>query len=338
MSCIDTLGLNTEHRQIRDLTQRVESLETYGNNALAIIAEGAVPGADGPPGPEGPPSTVPGPPGQGGNIVVGKPALAALTNMLPGVAYFVSDGAASGDFVWKTGDFSALVAIDPRKGVYVAPSSDTSGASGAWVRQYFRGVLSASWFGVLADGVIDEANNTATGTDDTVAIQATWDFAKAIKGAKILYSVGVHIIAGAFKTEGGVNAQLILPWAPTIDNQGLLHISGGCAPSLSGGTNKGTIFVSTRTDVPDNSQIWSIVGCKDPAGSSSRSWFSLYFDNMIFRVPQNSRISGLDLRYVHQYGAHRYRIDVIGGFGTNGPNGITLKARKAGISASPKRL
>lgn len=47
MSFIDDLGRGGTEGKIRDLTQRVDSLEAYGNNALAIIAAGAVPGSSG---------------------------------------------------------------------------------------------------------------------------------------------------------------------------------------------------------------------------------------------------------------------------------------------------
>lgn len=42
----------------------------------------------------------------------------------------------SGMFVWVSGDQSANVSADPSEGVWVAPGSATSGASGAWKRLY----------------------------------------------------------------------------------------------------------------------------------------------------------------------------------------------------------
>ena len=47
------------------------------------------------------------------------------------------DGA-EGTFVWYSSDLSAEVTADPLSGIYVAPTSDLTGASGAWGRQgYF---------------------------------------------------------------------------------------------------------------------------------------------------------------------------------------------------------
>ncbi len=47
----------------------------------------------------------------------------------------VTGGGRSGTFKWAQGDQSANVAADPSEGVYVAPTSDPSGAGGAWVRE-----------------------------------------------------------------------------------------------------------------------------------------------------------------------------------------------------------
>ena len=63
---------------------------------------------------------------------------------------------------------SARIADDPEQGIYVTPISDSTGANGAWVRQY-NGPLDAGWWGALGDW----DGLTQTGTDDTVALQAT---------------------------------------------------------------------------------------------------------------------------------------------------------------------
>lgn len=56
-----------------------------------------------------------------------------------------------GDFIFYAGDYSTLVAVDIYGGVYVPPSSDLTGASGVFVRQ-FQEVLNAKWFGMAGDG------------------------------------------------------------------------------------------------------------------------------------------------------------------------------------------
>jgi hypothetical protein len=61
-----------------------------------------------------------------------------------------------GMLVFSTDDLSAEVAADTQQGVYVAPSTDTTGASGAWVRE-FSGAIDVHWFGAIGDGATDDA-------------------------------------------------------------------------------------------------------------------------------------------------------------------------------------
>ncbi len=41
-----------------------------------------------------------------------------------------------GKFNWNSANLSTQITNDPGKGIYVAPASAPTGASGAWVRQY----------------------------------------------------------------------------------------------------------------------------------------------------------------------------------------------------------
>jgi hypothetical protein len=62
---------------------------------------------------------------------------AAAVAALPAVAGYqvLMSGAPSGLFEFSTTNFSAAVGNDPGKLVYIPPSSDATGASGAWVKQ-----------------------------------------------------------------------------------------------------------------------------------------------------------------------------------------------------------
>lgn len=66
-----------------------------------------------------------------------------------GDSAYLNSGGRSGHFNWSDEDLSAEVASDTFQGVYVAPSSDLTGASGAWVRDLFpgEGVVEFAWFG-----------------------------------------------------------------------------------------------------------------------------------------------------------------------------------------------
>lgn len=109
--------------------------------------------------------------------VVSLAAMAALDHANIPAAYLNAPGL-SGSFVWFSGNFASAVTNDTAKAITVAPSSDTTGASGAWVRQY-TGRVNLTWFG--ADGV-SVANNSAAfaafGTwqryQTTLGIGAPW--------------------------------------------------------------------------------------------------------------------------------------------------------------------
>jgi len=65
----------------------------------------------------------------------------------------IGDGG-QGHFIWNPSNLSTEVTADTQSGIYVAPNSDLTGASGAWVRLYLTELgLNALWFGVANTGV-----------------------------------------------------------------------------------------------------------------------------------------------------------------------------------------
>lgn len=79
--------------------------------------------------------------------------LAALQARTPtaGEVVYLKGRTAAGDggagtFQWDSSNLSAAVSLDVLKGIYVPPNSDTTGASGAWVRKNSE-VVHVSWFG-----------------------------------------------------------------------------------------------------------------------------------------------------------------------------------------------
>lgn len=106
--------------------------------------------------------------------------LAGLQAQSPAVcpAVFLRDPIRQGVFRFDYADLSAEVASDPRQGVYVAPVSDTTGASGAWVRQFNH--LELRFFGAVRDGI----------ADDTAAREALHAFAAANGIADVYYGGG----------------------------------------------------------------------------------------------------------------------------------------------------
>lgn len=99
------------------------------------------------------------------NPVATRTALAAIPAGLARKPTYLSELGREGTFVFSSANLAAAVTADPLQAIYVAPASDPTGASGAWVRRY-SGAVDARWFGVVADGV----------TDNFTALQAFLDF------------------------------------------------------------------------------------------------------------------------------------------------------------------
>ena len=88
------------------------------------------------------------------------------------LVYLVEAGR-QGYFYFSAANLSAAVTADSAQAFYVPPSTDTSGASGAWVRAGASDAIAdVRWFG--ADGDTD--------ADDTTAMQAAVDWLNARRG------------------------------------------------------------------------------------------------------------------------------------------------------------
>lgn len=90
------------------------------------------------------------------------------------------DGA-GGIFRKVTGDQSASVTGDALKGVYVAPTSDATGASGVWQRQFSGNQVLSVWWGV----------RPGVNADMQPAAQAAVDFLESLNsGGTVLFPAG----------------------------------------------------------------------------------------------------------------------------------------------------
>lgn len=75
-----------------------------------------------------------------------------------------------GLFRFDDGDQSTNVTNDPGQGIYIAPSSDATGASGAWVR-VFDGIVDAAFYGF---------SESATAADNTTAINYCLSYLRTV--------------------------------------------------------------------------------------------------------------------------------------------------------------
>lgn len=249
------------------------------------------------------------PPQSADNSFPTRSAIAALTPLDLHTVYLTERGR-EGRFVFHAGDYSYQVSTDPRQAVFIAPAADADGSSGAWVRVYFGGV-NVTWFGAVGDGVIDEINNTATGTDNTAAIQAGVDFLRDNHGGNLLFPAKVFVVSSPHNTANGSYAQISLPLLPGAADALAISFVGESAPVLSGLTNDGPMIVSP-VNADYGMVISSVIGFEGGNGNA-RSWLSFYLDNLIVRTPQASHHSALDMRLAHIYSFGRFRFDIIGG-------------------------
>lgn len=125
-----------------------------------------------------------------------RAGLAGLDPQLNGLAVLREFGRV-GTFVFDSANLSASVTLDSAQGIYVAPSWDTTGATGAWVRKY-SGPANAKWFGVTGDGATDDSTalTAALAIVDHLLIPAGTYIASAISvpANKVIDTAGFDTI------------------------------------------------------------------------------------------------------------------------------------------------
>ncbi|MGE0575392.1 hypothetical protein [Reyranella sp.] len=119
----------------------------------------------------------------------------ALAGRSAGLAYLVETGR-EGLFRFDDSDLSAAVSADALKGLYVAPASDATGESGAWVRVRNNGDVRAKWFGAAGNGV----------TDDEAAINAAIQHLPATGGT--CWLDGKHLVEDTIRLGNGTSSTL----------------------------------------------------------------------------------------------------------------------------------
>lgn len=151
---------------------------------------------------------------------------------------FVAERRRWGHFEWNTADRSSDVTADPQQGIWVAPSSDPTGASGAWQRVY-NDDLHVDWFIQSSD------------PDDTNGIQACLNFAIDGQGIGAEFQRGTTVRFGRHDyyvsstitpVDGGVNygwLRIVGVGLPTRTN----FVDISTAPNTSSG---GTVVIGTH--------------------------------------------------------------------------------------------
>jgi hypothetical protein len=121
-------------------------------------------------------ATFAGPTGPAGDVakVSTRADMAAIAGPAAEASRWLAESGRHGLFQFDDSDLSTYVAADTAEGLYVAPDSDPTGGSGAWVRQ-FEPPINPVWFG-LVEGDAAGANGAAN--------SAVWTAMMAVLAAR----------------------------------------------------------------------------------------------------------------------------------------------------------
>lgn len=230
--------------------------------------------------------------------ITGMPVASTRTALstLPttSVAVRLEEDGREGVFKWSSTNHSADVTADPGQGIFVAPSSDTTGASGAWVRDYR--VMGVSWFGTVADGT----------TDDTTAVQRAINMAVRLKVATVFFRrsdneykvTNLNIPVVNYDPVGGLQTIEFLGAAGPSSMFGTLpdaafHMSTAGSIIKTASTTGGALLTVTQT----------------AHGGYNFSWVKLVLRNMGFRLNDNPSIACIDATWAQQFVCEGVMID-----------------------------
>jgi len=144
-------------------------------------------------------------PSGGANSTYDTPATVTDEADVANQSAIVADPSRGGTFAYREGDYSALIAADTRRGVFIPAKDDLAGKKGAWLR---IGVteLDPRWFRLKGD------------VDDTAAIQAALNFAQARGGGPVALAPGTYNISAAIRVPGDVTFTGYGPFSCIIAN------------------------------------------------------------------------------------------------------------------------
>jgi hypothetical protein len=228
-----------------------------------------------------------------GQTVTTRTLLAGIASPVNGQSADLSEAGREGRFTFSTANLSTSITNDPGQGLFVAPASAPTGASGAWVRSY-SGALNVKWFGAIGDGT----------TDDTTAIQRAINYACLLGVAKIFFPSGIYLVT---------NLSIPAYTALTNGNR-VIEFVGVAQPS----TVFGTVFMALTQSV--NGSIIKSASTSGAIVAVAGSGFSQYhvvFRDLVFRAYDNPNITGIDAGWAAQLSGYNLQIDT-GVYNMNG--------------------
>lgn len=117
--------------------------------------------------------------------------IASFSGMSAGKEVYLGETGKIGLWVWDASNRSTDVTLDPYQGLFVAPASAPTGASGAWVRRVDDDCYLASWWGPPKDG-----------TDAAPIFESISNIISSRGGGRVrlergvVYSVGAYVFNG----------------------------------------------------------------------------------------------------------------------------------------------
>lgn len=160
--------------------------------------------------------------------VATRTALAALPNSVG--AAWLEEARRQGNFVWNSANFSSQVTADTAQAIYVPPATDTSGASGAWVRAYQ--FIDPDWFSLSADG-----------SNDALMFGRMFSFLNSFKGMAIVPPRVYSFLSQVVITANSIGRSLVAAYGAEFHSGAFspFKISGG---GYAGGLTLAGFFVN----------------------------------------------------------------------------------------------
>lgn len=194
--------------------------------------------------------------GGSGNTLTPFATITALANLAAPVSpvlAVVSDAVRGGTFLWVSSNQSTNVTNDPGKGIYVAPASAPTGASGAWVRQYDGVQVDAGWWGYTPDATttVDPwglltFSTTATGSSGqpVLTVASTTGILPGMRAS----GTGLSLFAGTVTSNNIVLSVNVGASQITLNRNLIGNISGGTitfqGPVVGTGTDNSVPFIN----------------------------------------------------------------------------------------------
>lgn len=197
-----------------------------------------------------------------------------------------------GVFIWRTGDYSALVAQDTAESTYVKANS-TSASVGAWVRQEIPVRRTLRSFGAVGNGT----------TDDTAAINAALAAGVPLTGSKRTYAVTgkISLLSGndiediEFKQLApGASLNVITLEANAVDNVRVVRVK---VNRNGDGTNGGLLNASGDNGALNSAFGMSFVSCTNSRFEDLEVYGNDSGTGIVFR--QIGETSSIIRPYVH---------------------------------------